>query len=77
MEECNASIKEMEVAAIAYVADHANVPVLAVKVVTDIVDGDRPSHEEFLEHLHTAAHALQTELPRVVSYLIGKRLSDL
>lgn len=77
MEAHNASIKEMEVASIAYVADHANVPVLAVKVVTDIVDGDRPSHEEFLENLHKASDSLQSHLPKVVEYLIGKRVSNL
>lgn len=77
MQEHNASVKEMEVAAIAYVTDHANLPLIAVKVVTDIVDGDKPSHEEFLENLHKAAESLQTQLPRVVTYLMGKMLSDL
>ena len=28
---------------------------LGIKVVTDIVDGDKPSQEEFLENLGTAA----------------------
>jgi 5'-methylthioadenosine nucleosidase len=77
MEEVNAAVKEMEVASIAYVCEHASVPLLALKVVTDIVDGDRPSHEEFLENLHTASHSLQEQLPRMVSYLLGKKLADL
>ena len=34
-------------------------PLLALKSVTDIVDGDRPAQEEFLENLATAARALQ------------------
>jgi 5'-methylthioadenosine nucleosidase len=77
MVSLNAAVKEMEVASIAYVTDHANVPLLAVKVVTDIVDGDRPSHEEFLENLHIASDNLQRQLPRVVNYIIGKKLAEL
>jgi nucleoside phosphorylase len=43
MLENNASVKDMEAAAIAYVAELAGVPFFGVKVVTDIVDGDRPT----------------------------------
>lgn len=77
MVDCNASVKEMEVASIAYVADHAQVPVIALKVVTDIVDGGRPSHEEFLENLHAASRSLQDHLPKVVNYIVGKKISQL
>eukprot|EP01031_Cornospumella_fuschlensis_P024628 gene24629-29756_t len=77
MVDCNAAVKEMEVASIAYVADHARIPVMAIKVVTDIVDGDRPSHEEFLENLHAASRSLQDHLPKVVKYIGGKKISDL
>ena len=38
-------------------------PLLALKAVTDIVDGDRPAQEEFLENLVTAARALQACAP--------------
>ena len=34
-------------------------PFLALKAITDIVDGERPAQEEFLENLHMAAQALQ------------------
>ncbi|PNH12454.1 5'-methylthioadenosine/S-adenosylhomocysteine nucleosidase 1 [Tetrabaena socialis] len=53
------------------------VPLLCVKAVTDIVDGDRPTGEEFLENLHAAAAALQATLPRVLSYLGGRKLAEL
>lgn len=51
--------KEMEAAAIAWVCDMFDVPFLCVKAVTDIVDGDRPSQDEFLENLSAAARSLQ------------------
>ena len=39
-------------------ADMFKVPLLAVKAVTDIVDGDRPTGEEFLENLHKTVESL-------------------
>lgn len=48
-----------------------------MKSVTDIVDGGKPSHDEFLENLASAAKALQSTVPLVVSYLYGKTLADL
>ena len=52
-------MKEMEAAGISWVAHLHNVPFIALKSITDIVDGDRPAQEEFLENLHSAAKALQ------------------
>ena len=37
----DASVKDMEAAAIGWVADVSKVPFIAFKIVTDIVDGDR------------------------------------
>jgi len=37
----DASVKDMEAAAIAWVAKLSNTPFFALKIVTDIVDGDR------------------------------------
>jgi 5'-methylthioadenosine nucleosidase len=54
-----AAVKEMEAAGISWVAHLHGTPFLAVKSITDIVDGDRPPQEEFLENLHAAAQALQ------------------
>ena len=59
----------MEAAAIAWVAKLYDVPFVGVKVVTDIVDGDVPTHEEFMENLHAAAQSLQTALPKVLDYV--------
>jgi 5'-methylthioadenosine nucleosidase len=73
----NASVKDMEAASVAYIAEITNTPFLALKVVTDIVDGDRPTHEEFLENLSTAAISLQQKIPLLIDYIVGKKLSDL
>ncbi len=43
LDEAGAHVKEMECAAIAQVAHIFNVPFLAVKAITDIVDGDKVS----------------------------------
>ncbi|XP_020240774.1 5'-methylthioadenosine/S-adenosylhomocysteine nucleosidase 2-like, partial [Asparagus officinalis] len=47
----DATVKDMEAAAIGYVADLFSVPVICVKAVTDIIDGDKPTSEEFLQNL--------------------------
>lgn len=70
-------MKDMEAAGIAWVAELFKIPVFAVKVVTDIVDGDRPTHEEFLENLHTAAESLQRALPQCLDFVFGKTFAEL
>lgn len=73
----DASVKDMEAAAIAWAAEIWDVPHFGVKVVTDIVDGDKPSHEEFLENLGTAAKSLQSALPKVIEYVCDKKHDEL
>jgi 5'-methylthioadenosine nucleosidase len=67
----------MEAAAIAYVAELASVPFFGFKVVTDIVDGDRPTQEEFFENLAAASASLQEKIPKVIDFVVGKKLSEL
>jgi len=67
IEENDTSVKEMEGAAIAWAAHLFGTPLLALKSVTDIVDGDRPPHEEFLENLQLAANALKVVLPAQIT----------
>lgn len=59
MEANDASVKEMEAAGIAWSAHMFGTPFFALKSITDIVDGDRPPQEEFLENLQKAAIALK------------------
>lgn len=77
MLENDASVKDMEAAAIAWAAEMWDTPYFGVKVVTDIVDGDKPSHEEFMENLGTAAQSLQSALPKVIDYVCEKKHDEL
>ena len=77
MEQNDASIKDMEAAAIADVCRAAEIPFFAIKVITDIVDGGIASQEEFLENLGKAADSLQTSMPKLLDFLDGKLLDEL
>ena len=66
----------LQAAAIAWVTGYAKVPFIAVKAVTDIVDGDRPTQEEFLENLHTAAQSLQEAVPKVLGAIADGVLTE-
>lgn len=59
-------VKEMEAAAIAQVAGWHEKSFFSIKSVTDLVDGGRPSFEEFQENLKLAAENLAAEVTRVV-----------
>jgi 5'-methylthioadenosine nucleosidase len=73
----DATVKDMEAAAIAWSCALHQIPFVGVKVVTDIVDGNKPTQEEFLENLHTASVSLQQALPNVLHYVYGKKYEDL
>ena len=72
-----ASVKDMEAAAIGWAAELFNMPHFGVKVVTDIVDGSKPTQEEFFENLGKAAESLQSTLPKVIEYVCGKAHDEL
>jgi 5'-methylthioadenosine nucleosidase len=76
MKDNDASVKDMEAAAIAYVSAMNKVPYVGVKVVTDIVDGGIPTQDEFLENLASAAKSLQKALPRVLDYVCDESKHD-
>jgi len=77
MDKNQASVKDMEAAAIAWSCALHQTPHFGLKVVTDIVDGDKPTQEEFLENLHTAAVSLQEALPKTIEYICGKGHDEL
>ncbi len=77
MSENDASVKDMEAAAIAWSCELHKTPHFGVKVVTDIVDGDKPTQEEFLANLGTAAKSLQEALPKVVEFICDKNHDEL
>jgi len=73
----DATIKDMEGAAVAYVADLLKVPVIFIKAVTDIVDGEKPTAEEFLQNLTAVTAALDEAVTQVVDFIKGKCISEL
>ncbi|WCJ39783.1 5'-methylthioadenosine nucleosidase [Euphorbia peplus] len=73
----DAVVKDMEGAAIAYVADLLKVPAIFVKAVTDVVDGDKPTAEEFMQNLAAVTAALDQAVTQVVDFISGKCLSQL
>ncbi len=64
--------KEMEAAAIGWVAWMLGVPFLALKSITDIVDGEHPAQEEFLRNLETASARIREKTLAVLDYLAEK-----
>lgn len=57
-----AHVKEMEAAAIAEICKEVDIPLTVIKSITDIVDGGRPTQEEFLENLSLASNRLSEKL---------------
>jgi len=66
MRRCGAVVKDMEAAAIAWVARLHGVPFTALKAVTDLVDSAHPTAEQFEQNLDMAAR----ELARCVTRLV-------
>ena len=64
-------------AAVAYVADLLSVPAIFVKAVTDLVDGEKPTPEEFLQNLVAVTAALDQTVTEVIDYVNGRRISEL
>lgn len=58
-------------------ANLLKVPTIFIKAVTDIVDGDKPTAEEFLQNLAAVSAALGEAVTRVVDFIEGKCLSEL
>jgi len=73
----DATVKDMEGAAVAYVAEMFSTPAIFVKAVTDIVDGEKPTAEEFLQNLISVTMALDQAVTKVIDFIDGKCVSDL
>ncbi|XP_031393464.1 5'-methylthioadenosine/S-adenosylhomocysteine nucleosidase 1-like isoform X3 [Punica granatum] len=73
----DATLIDMEGAAVAYVADLLKVPAIFVKAVTNIVDAGNPSLEEFHANLADVSATLNQAVGRLVDKINGKRMSEL
>jgi nucleoside phosphorylase len=69
IEQNEGYVKEMEATAIAWVASMMKIPFLALKSVTDIVDGEHATEEEFLRNLDAASRRIREKTIEVLQYL--------
>lgn len=78
MEHLKTDAKEMEAAAVAYVCDQYQVPFLALKAITDIVDSKvEASHPQFLRNLQMCSDALCAKVPELIQLCAKKTISEL
>ena len=73
----NVQMGYLQGASVLYVARLLATPVILLKVVTDIVDGDRPTSEEFLANLSTASLVLLETATQMLNFIRGKSIKDL
>jgi 5'-methylthioadenosine nucleosidase len=52
------------------VAQQHGLPFLAIKSITDIVDGEHPTDKEFLQNLNIASENLARQTVKVIDWLI-------
>jgi 5'-methylthioadenosine nucleosidase len=72
-----ASVKDMEAAAVADVARLHGVPVLALKAITDLVDEEVPTVEQFLANFALATARLRDAMLGVVDWCAERRIAEL
>jgi len=77
IDEHDAVAKEMEAAAVAWVAMLHQVPVVAIKSITNLVDEANQSEDEFIKNFYYSVSALNKKLLETIDYLQGKTLADL
>ena len=69
IESSGGAVKDMEAAAVAYVADLFQIPFLGVKSITDLVDAEHPTAAQFTKNLDQAVANLARALPALVDEL--------
>lgn len=68
MQSYKGVVKDMEAASIAWVSELHRIPFLAVKAITDIVDGEIPTEHEFIKNLNKASEILSIQTIRLLDY---------
>jgi nucleoside phosphorylase len=69
IDSSDASVKDMEAAAIASVAELFQIPFLGVKSITDLVDGEHPTADQFTQNLDHAVSRLASAIPKIIAEL--------
>lgn len=77
IERSSAHVKEMEAAAVAYVAERMGIPMMSIKTITDLVDSPVDTGEQFMENLALASDRLRDAVVRVLLELEDADLGDL
>jgi len=77
IDEHDAVAKEMEAAAIAWVAMLHQVPVVAIKSITNLIDEANQSEDEFIKNFDYSVSTLNKKLLETIDYLQGKIITDL
>ena len=72
-----ACVKDMEAAAVAWIGELLDVPVLAVKALTDLVDSHVDTVEQFEANLATASRRLCDALVRVIDWCAPRTVGEL
>lgn len=69
IEKLGGEIKEMEAAAVAWVASLHQIPMFCIKAITDLVDSAHPTHLQFNQNLSLAVSKLTKSTINVINYL--------
>ena len=77
IEAHQAVAKEMEAAAVAWVAMLFDTPVMALKSITNLLDEDNSSEREFSKNLDVASLALKDKVVELIAYLENKSIKQL
>ena len=77
IEASGACVKDMEAAAVAYVCENMQVPMFAVKSITDLVDHHTATADQFNANLTLASRRLAETLVRVVDFCAMRQVADL
>lgn len=72
-----ATIKDMEAAAIAEVAELTGVPFMAVKSISDRIDDPVEASTQFVKNLELASQNLAAKLSEILVFLDGRRIEEL
>lgn len=75
--ETGGVVKEMEAAGVAYVCDLMNIPVMALKAITDLVDHQAATADQFAANLHMASEQLAEKLVQVIDFCAVRSITDL
>lgn len=67
--EQGGEVKDMEATALAWVASLHSVPFFSIKSITDLMDSEKTTQEEFLENLQMASINLKDACYKVVDYI--------